>query len=140
MSALDIVKKAYAAWETKDVQALRPLLHNDYKATIPGGMEIVGIEGAKQCLENCPFDGHSENETYITEGNRIVRIWDFVATAPVQFRVRMAELNIVQDGKVVFNEAYFDSAAFPKEAQELCDSAKEKLQQNKTATTGGGKR
>lgn len=137
MSTLDLVKKAYAAWEKKDIEALKPLLHKDYKATMPGGMEIVGIEGAQKCLEFCPFDGHSENETYIVDGNRVVRIWDFVATSPVQFRARMAELNIVEDGKVIFNEAFFDSAAFPKEAKDVADAAKAKAEDKQPATAGG---
>lgn len=140
MNALETVKKAYVAWEAKDADALAEILHPDYKATMPGGMEIVGIEGAKQCVESCPFDGHSENVTYVTEGNNVVRMWDFVATAPLQFRARMAELSVVKDGKVIFNEAYFDSAAFPKEAHDLCDSAKDNVKNKEAATAGGSKK
>ncbi|HEY9868490.1 MAG TPA: nuclear transport factor 2 family protein [Candidatus Obscuribacterales bacterium] len=116
-SALDVVKQAYKAWEAKDKQALRNLLHTNYKGKIPGGMEIIGIEGAEQCLEQCPSECHSENEMYITEGNKVVRIWDMVTTAPKPYRIRMAELNIVEDGKVILNEAFFDTAAFPEEVQ-----------------------
>lgn len=114
---LDLVKQAYKAWETKDKEALRRLLHKNYKAKAPGGMEIIGIEGAEQCLEQCPSECHSENEMYITEGNKVVRIWDMVTTAPKPYRIRMAELNIVEEGKVVHNEAFFDTAAFPEEVQ-----------------------
>ncbi len=133
---LEIVKKAYAAWESKDVEALRTLLHPDYRADVPGGMEIVGIEGAEKCLELCPFEQHSENVTYIADGDRVVRMWDFVATAPVEFRMRMAELNVVKDGKVVYNEAFFDSSACPKEVQEMSESAIAPFKKKETATSG----
>jgi ketosteroid isomerase-like protein len=137
MSTLDIVKKAYAAWDAKDIEALRTILHPEYKAKMPGGMEIVGLEGAKACLDACPFqDPRSENETYIVEGDRVVRIWDMVADKPVQVRSRMAELSVVKDGKIFFNEAFFDLSGFPKE---LCDQAKEKLEKQ-PATTGSAKK
>ena len=136
MSVLETVKKAYVAWESKDIEALSEILHADYKAKMPGGMEIVGIEGAKQCLDNCPFDGSSENELYITEGNNVVRLWDFVVKSPTPFRMRMAELSVVKDGKILFNEAFFDSTSFPKEISELCDQTMEKMK--KTATVSAG--
>lgn len=118
---LELVKRAYAAWESKDIEALKGLLHQDYKGIVPGGMVIQGIEGAKECLAQCPMECHSENETYIVDGNKIVRIWDMVGKNTAtnsDVRVRMAELNVVQDGKVLLNEAFFDSGAFPKEMQE----------------------
>lgn len=140
MNTLDIVKKAYDAWEAKDIEALRPLLHNDYKAKMPGGMEINGIEGAKECIEACPMESHSENEEYITEGDKVIRIWDMVTTKPSEFRMRMAELNIVKDGKVLFNEAFFDTKQMPKEFDEKSEEMKKKFQQKTPATAGGEKK
>lgn len=134
MNTLELVKKAYKAWESKDIDALREILHKDYKAKLPDGMEIIGIEGAKECLAHCPFDSHSENETYITEGDRVVRIWDMVTKSPKEFRLRMAELTVVKDGKVLFNEAFFDQSGFPEEVKEAF-----KEQQKEHATTGKGK-
>ncbi|MBX9693970.1 MAG: nuclear transport factor 2 family protein [Cyanobacteria bacterium] len=139
-NALDLVKKAYAAWESKDKNVLKEVLHPDYKADIPGGMEMVGIQCALDSLDDCPVDGHSENESYVVDGDRIVRIWDWVATSPVTFRVRMAELSVVKDGKVVYNEAFFDTSAFPKEMQEPCEEMKAKYQKKETATASGGKK
>ncbi len=132
-SAIDVVRQAYKAWESKDIKSLGTLLHKDYKAKMPGGMEIIGIEGAKQCLYSCPFESHTEDETYIEDGNKVVRIWDMVTTAPTAFRVRMAELNIVEDGQVIFNEAFFDTDAFPKEVQE---QFKETQAKQPAATSG----
>lgn len=77
-------------------------------------MEIIGIEGAEQCLEQCPLECHSENEMYFTESNKVVRIWDMVTTASKAYRIRMAELNIVEDGTVIHKEAFFDTAAVRK--------------------------
>jgi ketosteroid isomerase-like protein len=127
MNTLEVVKKAYAAWDKKDIEALRPILHKEYKAVMPGGMEINGFEAAKQCLEQCPFEGRVENETYITEGDKAVRIWDFVVTAPAEFRMHMAELSVVKDDKVIFNEAFFDPTVYPKEIQDLFASVNEKM-------------
>lgn len=124
-TALDIVKRAYEGWDNKNTAILEEVLHKDYKATMPGGMDIVGIEGAKKCLEGCPFECHSENEVYIADadGLRVMRIWDFVVTAPQQFRTRMAELSVVKDGKVIANEAFFDPTSFPREVQEMTMTA-----------------
>lgn len=129
-TALDVVKRAYQAWETKDIESLRTLLHKDYKATMPGGMVIEGFEGAKQCLAQCPMECHSENEIYIVDGNKIVRIWDMVGTNEAtksDVRLRMAELNIVEGNQVILNEAFFDTAGFPKDMQDqMKDMQKEK--------------
>lgn len=138
MSNLELVKKAYKAWEAKDIEALRPILHPDYKAKMPGGMEIVGIDGAQKCLEQCPFESHSENEVYVAEGDKVVRIWDMVTTAPQAFRLRMAELNVVKDGKIILNEAFFDSGSFPKEVQEQFAAEKAKYEKE-VAAAGGAK-
>lgn len=135
MSTLDLVKKAYKAWESKDIETLRTVLHTDYKAKMPGGMEIVGIDGAQKCLEQCPFDSHSENETYVTEGDQVVRIWDMVTKSPQAFRLRMAELTVVKDGKIISNEAFFDSNGFPKEVQEQFHAEMAKLEKE-ACTTG----
>ncbi len=124
---LELVKEAYKAWESKDAEALKKVLHADYVAKMPGGMEIKGIDGAIHCLSQCPFESHGENEIYVTEGDSVVRMWDMVAEGEKGFRVRMAELTVVKDGKILANEAFFDSKAFPKEAQEQFEEEKKKM-------------
>lgn len=121
---LELVKRAYEGWEGKKLEILQEVLHTDYKGYVPGGYIIEGIEGAKNCIDSCPFEDHSENVSYIGEGDEIMRVWDYVVTAPTPFRMRMAELSVVKDGKIIKNEAFFDSAAFPKEAMDLCDPSK----------------
>lgn len=130
---LKLVKEAYRAWESKDIETLSKLLHKDYVAKMPGGMQIVGIEGAKECLAMCPFTCTSTNETYLVDGDKVMRIWDNLHGGPATFTMRMAELTIVKDGKIFANEAFFDSAAFPPEVQEgfKAEMEKQKLNQNK---------
>lgn len=116
-NALELTKKAYKAWESKDAETLRTLLDKSYIAKMPGHADM-SLDEALKMIEECPFECKSANETYIVDGNNIVRIWDMVATEPVEYRCRMAELTVVKDGKIAFNEAFFDTASIPKEAME----------------------
>jgi len=125
MNALEVVKKAYEAWESKSAQGLREILHKDYKAVMPGGVEIVGIEQAEKCID-CPYVSHPENVQYIVDGNKVMRIWDMVHTEPKQFTVRLAELSVVEGDKVLFNEAFWDTNSFPQEMQEEFKKEQEK--------------
>lgn len=121
---LQLVKDSYVSWENKNKdKKLSTYLDANYKGTMPG-FTINGIEEAEKCAESCPFECHSENVTYITEGDNVVRMWDMVSTGPVAFRARMVELTVVQNGKIIRTEALFDTAAFPKEAMEACESEK----------------
>jgi ketosteroid isomerase-like protein len=124
-TSMDVVKRAYKAWETKDEATLLEVLSLDYRAIIPGGMSIEGHEGVKKMLKQCPDDVTSKDEQYIEQGDKIVRIWTCVFTQPSSAAVRMAELNVVKDGKVVFNEAFMDTAALPKEFEQKSESDKD---------------
>ncbi len=119
-NTLEAAKKIYEAFETKNSKALPNLVHPDYVGIMPG-MEIKGIEACIKCVELCPFENHSENVSYIVDGDKVVRLWDMVATAPVQFKVRMMELLHVKDGKMFYSETVFDSRSFPKVAMALCE-------------------
>lgn len=133
---LELVKKAYEAWENKNKDnKLREYLDESYVATMPG-FKINGIEEAEKCAESCPSECKSENVVYVTEGDNVIRIWDMVSTEPVAFRLRMAELTVVKNGKIVRNEAFFDTASMPKEMMEQCD---EKSAEAKKETTKASK-
>lgn len=109
MSALDTVKYSYdSGWEAKNADVLKEILHPQYKGVMPGGMEIVGYEGAKACIESCDFECQSKDVQYIVDGDKVVRIWTFVNTKDESKNLRMAELNIVKDGKIFYTEAFFD--------------------------------
>jgi ketosteroid isomerase-like protein len=122
---MDVVKRAYKAWETKDEATLLEVLSPDYRAIIPGGMNIEGHEGVKKMLKECPDDVTSSDEQYIEQGDKIVRIWTCVFKQPSSATLRMAELNVVKDGKVVFNEAFMDTAALPKEFEQKSETEKD---------------
>ena len=108
-SALDLVRYSYeSGWEAKNADVLKEVLHPQYKGVMPGGMEIVGFEGAKACIESCDFEFQSRDVQYIAEGDKVVRIWTFVNAKDESKNLRMAELNIVKDGKIFFTEAFFD--------------------------------
>ncbi|MBK7746297.1 MAG: nuclear transport factor 2 family protein [Candidatus Obscuribacter sp.] len=125
---LETAKTIYDAFDKKDLKALPGLIHPDYVGIMPG-MTFKGIDAMIQCTEQCPFINHSENITYIVEGDKVVRIWDMVATAPVSFRLRMMELMHIKDGKMFYTETVFDTNAFPAEAKALfgnCENTTDK--------------
>lgn len=132
MSNLDLVKRAYKAWETKDEATLLDLLDANYHADMPGGMTIDGHEGAKEMLKNCPNDCTSEDELYVEQGDNIVRMWTAAFHSPHSFKIRMCELNVVKNGKILRNEAFFDSSSFPQEMQ---DEFKQSQEQKQHATS-----
>jgi len=123
-STLESAKIIYAAFDSKDLKALPGLIHPDYVGIMPG-MTVKGIDAMIKCMEQCPFIYHCENISYLTEGDKVVRLWDMVTTAPVSFRMRMMELMQIKDGKMFYSEAVFDTNAFPAEAKALFACEKE---------------
>lgn len=116
-TSIDVVKRAYKAWEAKDESSLISLLHEQVQIELPGGRVVHGHDGARQMLEDVPEGVRSENELYVEDGNNIVRIWDCIFTEPKEARVRMAELNVLEDGKIIKNECFFDPSSFPMDSQ-----------------------
>lgn len=117
-STLDLVKRAYRAWETKDEATLMEVLHPNYEGIMPGSPTIKGHEGVRNILKEMPDEFRTENEMFIEQGNSVVRIWDTIFTKPVNARLRMAELNVVEGDKIIRNEAFFDTGSMPKEMME----------------------
>lgn len=116
--ALEVVKRVSEAWEKKDTKTYRSLLHNDYKFQGPM-MEMCSADEAEAFAQNCPFSCSSENATYVAEGNKVVKIFDWIVTSPVKFQLRMVEFSVVEDGKIRSVELFYDTAKFPKEAMEV---------------------
>lgn len=124
-TSLDIVKRAYKAWETKDIDSLLPLLHENYRAKMSDGMVIEGHEGARKMIKECPDDFRVEDEIYVADGDKVVRIWTFVIKTDKEYPLRMAELNVLKEGKIIENEAIFNPTELPKEIQQHAENLKQ---------------
>lgn len=114
-NGIDIVKRMDQAFKEKDKETFRSLLHEDYKFRGP----MMGFDNAEQAtafVEDCPFEFHNENESYVAENGSIARTFDWVVTAPFQATIRMSEHLSVVDGKVKSAELFYDTAKFPQEA------------------------
>jgi ketosteroid isomerase-like protein len=106
------LEKITAAWEAKDEAAMREFLHDDYHFKGPM-MELNGPDECIDCMKNFPFEGTNENIEMITEGNKVVQVWDWVITQPFQERIPMVEVLEFEDGKIIKGRMFFDTNLFP---------------------------
>jgi limonene-1,2-epoxide hydrolase len=111
---ISIVKQLNKAFETKNVQAYKSLLHPRYTFSGPC-MKAAGPDEAAAMLNECPMKGHTENLKIVASGNDVVQIFDWVVSEPFQATIRMANYLTLQDGKVLREEIVFDTAKFPAE-------------------------
>jgi len=123
---IDIVKRMNKAAETKDVEAIKSLLHPQYRMKDPM-MEINGAQEFLEFMKDCPFTCRIENASFVAEGNKVVQTLDAVMTSPVSYRLRMCSIVTIEDGKFRSEEVFYDTAQIPKEAKEIG----EKLMKNK---------
>jgi ketosteroid isomerase-like protein len=119
---IDTVKQMNKAFETKNVEAARALLHPNYSFKGPM-MEMHGAEDVLQMMQSCPFSCVNENVSFVAQGDKVVQTLDWVSSAPVKFRLRMCSIVTVENGKVRSEELFYDSAKFPPEAVELMQKA-----------------
>ncbi len=117
-SPVDIVKRMNQAFEAKDTASAKTLLHPQYKFKGPM-MEMNSPEEVLGFMQACPFACHSENISIMAEGNRVAQTFDWVSTAPVAFRIRMCSIAQIGDGKIKSEEMFYDTAKFPKAAQDI---------------------
>lgn len=124
---VDIVKRMDEAFRNKDEATLREALHPDYTFKTPR-MTLQGREAAVQFLiYDCACTFHNENSLFITEGNTVVHLFDWVVEAPFQGRYRMAEYLTVEGNQVRSAELFYDPTAFPPEfLEQLANTTREK--------------
>lgn len=119
--AVELVKRVNLALESKDIKTYRSLLHANYKFKGPM-MELSDPDEAAAVMEACPFTYTNQNAVYVSEGEKVVVISDWVVTAPVKFSIHMSEFLTVKEGKILASELFFDTAKFPPEAMEVLAS------------------
>lgn len=114
---IETVKKLHRAYETKDVQTFRALLHDQYTFHGPM-MEVNGADEAAQTFTNCPFQGSNENVRFYEAGDHVIHTFDWVVREPFQASIRMCSVITFKDGRVFAEELFYDSAQFPQEVLE----------------------
>lgn len=113
-----LAKKYYQAFAAKDKTTIRALLAKNFHFKGPM-METTGVEEMVGCMDSCPMVGGPQNMTFVAEGNRVVQIFDWVVTAPFSASIPMCEILEIENGQVKSSRLFYDTASFPKEAQEL---------------------
>ena len=122
-SPVDIVKQMDEAFRNKDEALLRQTLHPDYTFKDPR-MTLSGREAAVQFLiYDCACTFHNENSVFVSEGNKVVHLFDWVVETPFQGRYRMAECLIVEGEQVRSAELFYDPTAFPPDFLEQMAAA-----------------
>ena len=113
----EIVNDYNAAFAKKDLSKVRSLLHD--KFTFKGPlMQLKSPDEFMGMMQQCGFECRLENLQMVSEGERVVQIFDWICTAPFQANLRMSECLTIKDGKIFASELFYDSAKFPKEAME----------------------
>lgn len=121
----DIVKRMNAACLAKDYDTIATMLDSKYTFKDPS-MSFDNPKDFIEFMKNCPFDGGFENVEMIEQGDKVVQTLDCVMTKPVAFRFRMCDILTFKNGKVISEEAFFDSAQFPEEAKQAAEKSMQK--------------
>ncbi len=114
---IDLVKQYVEACGSKDVDTMGSLLHDSFTFAGPC-MSFNSKEEMLGFMSQCPFECKHENTTFISEGAKVVQIFDWVVTKPFELTTRMCEVMTVEDGKIRSAELFYDSAKFPTEFME----------------------
>ncbi|MCF8496251.1 MAG: nuclear transport factor 2 family protein [Alphaproteobacteria bacterium] len=114
---VEIVKRLYDACMNKDFDTAKALLHSNYTLKDPM-MEINSAQELLDMLKDCP-SGRMENVDFISEGNKVVGVFDAIAMEPVPSRMRMCSIITIEDGKVRAEEMFYDTAKIPQEVKDL---------------------
>ena len=84
----------------------------------PDGGDLLRSDGKDAVLgfvEQASLTCTEEIVSLTSEEDRVVMVFDFVVTEPVQFRIRMCEVYTIEEGKIRSADLYFDTAEFPSE-------------------------
>ena len=123
MELRELSEMMLEAWENRDWDAIRKVLHSDYVYTGPDGESAAGIEDGLQTgwisfAESFP-DGKCHVNAVFVDGKTIVTEFrfngthtgDFEGIAPTGNRVKIDFCNLMhlKDGKVFSERDYFDT-------------------------------
>jgi len=113
-TSIELVKQLATAFQNKDKQAFRALLHDEYTFQGPM-MQMTSPDEAAEFLSKCPMKAKHENATYAEAGDKVIQVFDWVVSEPFQNTFRMCSMVTLKDEKVYKEELIYDSAQFPKE-------------------------
>ena len=116
----EIVKKLFDACSKKDFETVRSLTHPGYSLKDPL-MELHGADELIEMLKSCP-GGSVENLTLITEGDKVVSVFDGLTEG--QPKMRMCSVITLADGKVKSEEMFYDTAKIPQDMKNMMLQAK----------------
>lgn len=120
---VETVKHMNTAWKNKDEAGMRASLHPDYN--FKGPMMDMDIEGCIEFMKTCPFECKNLNSEMVSEGNKVVHIFDWDVTAPFQANIPMVEILEFEGDKIKNARLYFDTAKFPAEFMKQMEQMKE---------------
>jgi ketosteroid isomerase-like protein len=114
---VEIVKRLYDACMNKDFDTVKTLLHPKYTLKDPM-MELNSPQELLDMMKDCP-GGRMENVSFISEGNKVVGVFDAIATEPVPSRMRMCSIITIEDGKARSEETFYDTAKIPQAVKDM---------------------
>ena len=123
MEPLQVAKALSEAFETKDLNKVRSLLHPEYTFKSPS-MNFQSPEEAIRALKLFPFKAKNENARYTVQENQVVQIFDWVVREPFPMSVRMCDSLTIKDGKVICEELFYDASRLPKAVNKILEKLK----------------
>lgn len=112
MTTLETVKAYYAAFERKDMKAVRELLAPDFKFKGPM-MSCTGPEEFLSAMAAMPMEASFESSRLIAEGGRAANAYLFKMKSPAKAEIPMCDFFELKNGKIRSCELFFDARLFP---------------------------
>lgn len=125
MSNIETVKRMNAACRDKDFDTAASLLHPDYTFKDPA-MSFYNPKDFLEFMKSCPMDGDFKNVEMVESGDKVIQTLDCVMTKPLSFEFRMCDILTLKDGKIIAEEAFYDTAQIPEEAKRIAEKNKQK--------------
>lgn len=121
MSNVEIVKRFSKAFFDKDIDTVKEIVAENYRFKGPM-MEMNSREELIDFIQNMPMQASEVKSDYIEQGNQVVKVCTCDFSAPPIGPQDLCEVFTVEDGKIVGNKLFYDTAKFPK-PEEACEAA-----------------
>ncbi len=109
----ELIQQYNENFQSKDIDKVRTLLHDEFTFTGPM-MQFGNPDEFANAMREWGFDCRNENVQFVSEGNNVVQIFDWIVTAPFQVTISMCECFEIKDDKILSSKLFFDTAKMPK--------------------------
>lgn len=108
----ELAEKHAKYFHLRDEKVIREILHPDYTFEGPSGLKLNSVEESIEFMMNMPMKAETINSRFISEGDKIVHLFELKQTIPTEVVVKACEILTIKEGKILKIELYFDPSDF----------------------------